>query len=141
MKEKKKRIPVLFVSVLVLVGVLLVLCSCRKSDASREGAEIKNEETGERYEITAMISEGKETPAEDLALLKSKGLTCTIVLYPDGTGVLNLFGEETDLTWDEKTISTDKKTMPYSRKDDRLTLTDGNSSLTFLKTDKTEDAG
>ena len=30
--------------------------------------------------------------------------------------------------------------MPYTRKDDQLTITDGNSSLTFLNTDESEDA-
>ena len=87
-----------------------------------------------------MISEGKETTAEDLSLLKSKGLNCTIVLRADGTGVLDLFGEETNLTWDEKNISTGTKTMPYTRKDDQLTVTDGNSSLTFLNMDQSEGA-
>ena len=46
-----------------------------------------------------------------------------------------------DQTWDEKNISTDTKTMPYTRQDDQLVLKDGNSSLTFLNTDNAEDAG
>ena len=140
MEKKKKRIPVIFIVVLVIMAAMLMICSCRKADSFRDGAEIKTEKTEERYEIIAMISEGKETTAEDLALLKSKGLSCTIVLRADGTGVLDLFGEETNLTWDEKNISTGTKTMPYTRKDDQLTLTDGNSSLTFLNTDKSEGA-
>ena len=140
MEKKKKRIPVIVAVVFVIIAAMLMICSCRKADSSREGAEIKTEKTEERYEIIAMISEGKETTAEDLALLKSKGLSCTMVLRSDGTGVLDLFGEETNLTWDEKNISTGTKTMPYTRKDDQLTITDGNSSLTFLNTDESEDA-
>ena len=140
MNEKKKRIPVILAAVLVIMAAMLLICSCKKADSSRESAEIKTEKTEERYEIIAMISDGEETPAEDLDLLKSQGLNCTIVLRSDGTGVLDLFGEETKLTWDEKNISTDKKTMPYTRKDDQLTITDGNSSLTFLKSDESEEA-
>ena len=140
MNEKKKRIPVILVAVLVIMAAMLLICSCKKADSSRESAEIKTEKTEERYEIIAMVSEGEETPAEDLDLLKSQGLSCTIVLRSDGTGVLDLFGEETKLTWDEKNISTDKKTMPYTRKDDQLTITDGNSSLTFMKSDESEEA-
>ncbi|MBR3362108.1 MAG: hypothetical protein IKG39_12280 [Lachnospiraceae bacterium] len=136
MEKKKKRIPVLFIVVLVIMAAMLVVCSCRKADSSKGSAELKTEKTEERYEIIAMISEGKESTAEDLALLKSKGLSCTIVLRPDGTGVLDLFGEKTNLTWDEKNISAGTKIMPYTRKDDQLTLTDGNSSLTFLNTDE-----
>ena len=140
MNDKKKRIPVILAAVLVIMAVMLLICSCKKADSSRESAEIKTEKTDERYEIIAMVSDGVETSAEDLALLKSKGLSCTIVLKADGTGVLDLFGEETKLTWDEKNISTDKKTMPYTRKDDQLTITDGNSSLTFLKSDESEES-
>ena len=140
MNEKKKRIPVILAAVLVIMAAMLLICSCKKADSSRESAEIKTEKTEERYEIIAMVSEGEETPAEDLDLLKSQGLSCTIVLRSDGTGVLDLFGEETKLTWDEKNISTDKKTMPYTRKDDQLTITDGNSSLTFMKSDESEEA-
>ena len=140
MNEKKKQIPVILAAVLVIMAAMLLICSCKKADSSRENAEIKTEKTEERYEIIAMISEGEETPAEDLALLKSQGLNCTIVLRSDGTGVLDLFGEETKLTWDEKNISTDKNTMPYTRKDDQLTITDGNSSLTFMKSDESEEA-
>ena len=140
MNEKKKRIPVILAAVLVIMAAMLLICSCKKADSSRESAEIKTEKTEERYEIIAMVSEGEETPAEDLALLKSQGLNCTIVLRSDGTGVLDLFGEETKLTWDEKTISAGKKTMPYTRKDNQLTITDGNSSLTFMKSDESEEA-
>lgn len=137
MNKKKKRIPAILISVLLIVAVMIVLCSCRKTEVSQESVEIKEE----AFEIMAMISDGEETTAEDLALLKSKGLNCTIVLRSDGTGILNLFGEETNLTWDEKNISTDTKTMPYTRQDDQLVLKDGNSSLTFLNTDNAEDAG
>ena len=140
MNDKKKRIPVILAAVLVIMAAMLLICSCKKADSSRESAEIKTEKTDERYEIIAMVSDGVETSAEDLALLKSKGLSCTIVLKADGTGVLDLFGEETKLTWDEKNISTDKKTMPYTRRDDQLTITDGNSSLTFLKSDESEES-
>ena len=140
MNDKKKRIPVILAAVLVIMAAMLLICSCKKADSSRESAEIKTEKTDESYEIIAMVSDGVETSAEDLALLKSKGLSCTIVLKADGTGVLDLFGEETKLTWDEKNISTDKKTMPYTRRDDQLTITDGNSSLTFLKSDESEES-
>ena len=68
MNEKKKRIPVILVAVLVIMAAMLLICSCKKADSSRESAEIKTEKTEERYEIIAMISEGEEATAEDLAL-------------------------------------------------------------------------
>ena len=82
-----------------------------------------------------LVSEGKETTPEDLALMKDKGLNCTITLKTDGTGVLDLFGDKTDLTWDGSTISTAKKTYRYTFEGDQLTLTEGNSSLSFVRTE------
>lgn len=151
----KTRIPVILIAMLAL---FLAACSCAKPEPENEAAEMKSEaveaksepsataeerkkETAEKqeaditgqYEIAAMITEGEETPAEDLALLKGKGLNCTITLESDGTGLLDLFGEETEITWDEGAVSTGDKKMPYTFRDGQLTLEDGNSSLTFSR--------
>ena len=149
MKDKlKKLIPVMLVAVLSLS---LVDCSCSepaKESGSAAESEIAStpaaaekttaesrEEPGAdiagTYEIIAMVSEGKETSDEDLALMKSKGLTCTLTLEPGGTGVMDLFGEKTELTWDAEAISTGGKAYSYTFLDGKLTLANGSSYLTF----------
>lgn len=143
MKKIKALISVMLIALLAL---LLAACSCTKPETEIEAESTVEESVTEEaeeteadiageYEITAMVSDGKETSSEDLELLKSKGLTCTITLESDGTGVLNLFGEESDMTWDEESISTDEKTMTYTFGDQQLTLIDGTSSLTFSRTE------
>ena len=148
----KKLIPVILV---ILLSLSLVDCSCsepaKESESATESgiattAEPAAESTAEskeepkaditgQYEITGMITDGKETTAEDLALMKSKGLNCTITLKADGTGVLDLFGEEKALTWDDSTISTAEKQYLYTCEGDQLTVTDKDSSLTFTRTE------
>ena len=149
MNRIKKLIPIMLV---ILLSLLLIDCSCTKPEAESTLAE-STEKAAEssvgpaesktsvqadisgQYEITAMVSEGKETTPEDLALMKDKGLNCTITLKTDGTGVLDLFGDKTDLTWDGSTISSAKKTYRYTFEGDQLTLTEGNSSLSFVRTE------
>ncbi len=153
MNRNKVLIPaVLAALVLLALIMLLALRSCAKPEAGNgqtkaavpaQEAAAGSEETEEStapditgtYEITAMVTDGEETPSEDLELMKSKGLDCTVTLEADGTGVLDLFGEETDLTWNEEAVSTDEKAWSYSCADGQLILTDGDSSLTFLRTD------
>ena len=56
MEKKKKRIPVIFAAVFVIMAAMLLICSCRKADSSRDGAAIKTEKTEERYETHMNIS-------------------------------------------------------------------------------------
>ena len=105
-----------------LAALVVTGCSCGRSEP---------ESPAGKYELSAMVTEGKETAPEDIELLKKKGLDCTLTLEADGTGILDLFGEETAVTWDEETVSAGDKTMPYIREDKKITLTDGESSLTF----------
>lgn len=151
MKNKlKKLIPVMLV---ILLSLSLVDCSCsepaKESGSAPESqiastADTAAESTAEskeepkagiagQYEITAMITDGDATPAEDLELMKSKGLNCTITLNEDGTGVLDLFGDLKDLTWNDSTISTAENSYAYTCEDGQLTITSGNSSLTFKR--------
>lgn len=151
MKDKlKKLIPVMLVAVLSLS---LVDCSCsepaKESGSAAESETVSTPAAAEKttdesreepgadiagtYEIVAMVSEGKETSDEDLALMKSKGLTCTLTLEPGGTGVMDLFGEKTELTWDAEAISTGGKEYWYACEGDRLTVKNGDSTLTFTR--------
>ena len=149
MNRLKKLIPAMLV---ILLSLLLVDCSCTKQEVESTPAEstetaaessarpaestepVQTGPAGE-YEISAMVTDGKETSSEDLALMKNKGLNCILVLNSDGTGVLDLFGEKSDLTWDENTVSASGKTYQYTCRDGLLTLTNGTSSLTFTRTD------
>ena len=83
------------------------------------------------YTLYGMVRDGEETPDDVIALLAEKGLDCSLILEEDGTGTLVLFGEESKLTWDEKTIANDLKSYPYTMEEGRITLTDGDSSVTF----------
>lgn len=121
----------IFAIVLAMIFVLSCpACSCSQNSEPAGAAEAA-EETAGIYEITSMITDGEETPAEDLELVKSQGLNCIITLNSDGTGVLELFGEKRDITWDEQKIYAGDLNYSYTLKDGELTITDGDSLLKF----------
>ncbi len=113
-----------------MIILSLTACSCGKDEPN-----VLAERAG-TYEVTAMITDGKETPAEDLTLLKSKGLDCILTLADDGTGTVDLFGEKNDLIWDEESISAGGKIMSYTYEDRQIVLVNGNSTLTFTLKDE-----
>ena len=81
--------------------------------------------------------------ADSIELMKSLGLDVTITLKDDGTGSLNLFGEETDLDWEatsstEGSVSFNGNSAALKLSDGKLILEDSTgSSMTFKKSDAT----
>lgn len=86
------------------------------------------------YALTGMVADGEEAGEEDLALLTEWGLTATLTLYDDGSGVLNLFGEKLDLDWNAKSIRSDGEIIPFTYAQGVLTLEQDGDTLTFTKT-------
>ncbi len=122
MKTSRKMIAIILMG---LAALTFAACGSGGSDAP-PAAELPGS-----YTLSAIVRDGEETPPEDIALLTEKGLECSLLLETNGTGTLVLFGEETVLNWDEETISTDEKSFPYTLEDGKITITDGDSSLTF----------
>ena len=124
MKGKRKIIMIISAG---LAALALAACGGSGSDAAG------TEELPGSYTLSAMVRDGEETPAEDIALLEEKGLDCSLTLEADGSGTLDLFGEEKELAWDEESITTGEKTYQYTLAEGQLVITDGDSSLTFLR--------
>ncbi len=118
------------ISSLILTVVLLaVFSACAGKDNK---TDVMQDRAG-TYELTSIVRNGNETPPEDLALLEEKGLKCGIILEADGSGVLDLFGDQQKVTWDAETITADGKVRQYTCQDDQLTLTSDDSQLTFTR--------
>ncbi len=121
-------------SVITAGIVCLALTAC---SGSVKEADVMSERAG-LYELSALVSQDKESPAEDLEMMKSKGLVCTLTLEEDGTGVLDLFGEKTEVTWTAEEVSAEGKTIPYTYQDKQIILNEDSSSMTFTLTDSAE---
>ena len=81
--------------------------------------------------------------SESIQLMKSLGLEVTLTLNEDGTGSLDLFGENTAIKWEAKsdsegTLSINDTTASLKLADGKLTLEDASgSSMTFIKGEAT----
>lgn len=91
-----------------------------------------------QYELYEMTSGDESYTNEELESLKALGLKVTLELKEDHTGTLDLFGENMELTYDNKNMIVDGKAEPYTVKDDKITLEQEGEKLVFQKADKTE---
>ncbi len=99
---------------------------------TKETAGFSMKDRAGTYHLTTMIMEGFETATGDLAILEELGMGMTLVLNEDGTGILNI-GEETEITWDEKTITSEGEPMKYTYDPElqKITLTEEEAEMSF----------
>ena len=113
-------------------------------EAAEEAAEEPAEETKEEpasadlpkeragtYYLTGMVSGGEETKTSDLALMEEAGMVAKLVLNEDGTGTMELFGEESTVTWTDQEVLMDGESAVYTWEEGKIVLSDGEDSLTF----------
>ena len=71
---------------------------------------------------------------ETLAMMESLGLTVRLYLNADGTGVLDMYGEQMDLTWGDSAITMQGEAADYDYADGRLTVyIEGTEFMSFEK--------
>ena len=88
------------------------------------------------YELYEMSSGDQSYSHEDIENLKSLGLNVTLELKDDKTGVLNLFGETVELTYDKTNMIVDNEPAPYKIEDGKITMEQDGEKLVFQKAEK-----
>lgn len=66
------------------------------------------------YRLTSATQNGEKRGGAELTQMESIGKLARLTLRSDGTGTMDLFGEETPLTWSEKSITANGKEIPCS---------------------------
>ena len=77
------------------------------------------------WKLTGFTEDGKDLLASEnvsLPVLEEKGLYFGIEAKSDKTAVMKFIGEEEQLTWDDKNITTDGVATPYEIKNNILTM-------------------
>lgn len=133
----------------VLCAFVLALSACGFGDPK---AEASKNFVG-TWELESMNSSGQETSAEDLALLKSFGMSVYLTVEDDGSALLEMFGSNITATWTAKdatnvTLSFDgsaaqstgiqETTQDVSFADGKLTMSSNNDTMVFKKIDPSE---
>ena len=122
--KAKKMVALLLIAVLVFA---LTACS-----GGGGGAASKPSPVG-TYTLSGMEEDGEATSQEDLDLLASLGLTVTLDIKEDGTGSINLFGEEMEFTWDEDNIIVDGEKQAYTFDGTTFTMENEGTKMSFTK--------
>ena len=83
------------------------------------------------YDLISMEQNGESVG--DIDKLKELGFTATLELKEDKTGVLNVFGQSQDITYDDKNITSDGQAVPYKFADNKITLEQDGQKMVFQK--------
>ena len=125
----------------MLVVALCTLALCFTLTACSGGG---NAEAGKKmvgyWELESGKSSTEEISAEDVAFMKTIGVQFIVQLSEDGTGVIDVFGDVENITWDmnKATLSYDGATCNLKLDGDSLVMSDNSlGNLTFKKGDDT----
>ena len=94
---------------------------------------IKTKKLVGKYELVEMKTEDNEFSKDDFDSLKDLNMTATLELKDDKTGVLEIFGNVKNLTYNDKTIIIEDADSLYSFKNNRITIEDEGEKLVFEK--------
>ena len=84
------------------------------------------------YKLTQMSSADGSDLGTELELMEAIGLSITMQLERDGTGVMSLYGEDAGaITWDENGITVEGDTAPYVYADDTITVEADGDTMVF----------
>lgn len=123
---KKNRTP-LIIGVVAAVAILII--------AVVAVVFLKPGDSKAAYVGEWQMVRGSESGLEEsnLTYLRQEGMTIDLTLKEDGTGTYSLFGESTPVTWDGSNLKFSGASFNMSLKDGELTLSSGDSSMTFKK--------
>lgn len=118
-----KRTVKALLAMALIAAMLFALVACGGSKSDIVGT----------WKLSSMEEDGD---AVDLDSLEELGLTCTLKVKSDGTAVLDLFGDTTDLKWEDgKMWATGEEdfTVSYKLSGNKLILEEGGEKLVFKK--------
>ena len=135
MKMKKA-----FIIILSLLMVLS-LAACSKGGGNSGGSgESKANIPNGYYKLIEMEEDGEAVAAEDLELMESMGLVIFLKINDDHTGYLNIFGEKTEVTFEESDIVIEDEKVPYTFDGTVISLEKDGSKMVFTETEPIDES-
>ncbi len=122
-----KKINRLFSAFMIVLCIFLTAC----------GSSASSTPVGS-YVLDKVSAEGESDAAEQFEMMKESGLSATLDLNEDGTGLLNMFGTAINVTWnkDAKTIGIYGQDLEYTFENKAFTFTWDNTKLEFTKAEE-----
>lgn len=99
-----------------------------QDDQDKQDAQDTKDTIAGYYKLVKTEQRGTVT---DATILSEIGLEIYIVLNEDGSGKMNLFGADMDVTWDEESITFNDEKASYECADGKLTINSGDAKMYF----------
>ncbi len=116
----------------VLLAALLLCSLCGVTAAADDAEEVCG-----TYTMISAFSEEDGDLSETIQIMNNMGMTSTLTVNADGSGLLNLFGEEHVLQFDFAggtfTSDDEEEALPYRYEDGQITIGDESNSFVFSK--------
>ena len=119
--------------IFIIIGIVLVLIILVGGFLTYKRSNSK--QLVGKYELIEMKTDDNEFSKDDFDSLKDLNMTAILELKDDKTGVLEIFGNVKNLTYDDKTITIDDSDSFYYYSDNKLTIEDKGEKLVFEKTE------
>ena len=112
--------------------------SSKTAESSKTDSASGNLKAGTYY-LVGMFENDEMMGTDMMRKMAAFGLTSELLLNEDGTGTFTLFGEVTELTWDDKAITVDEEPADYVFEDDFLKIFAGDESTQLILSAMTPD--
>ena len=137
MERLKKSRCFFLVGILTVALALCMLALSGCSGGGQDNAELQKNFQG-TWKMCGMAEGDEEYGESDIDLIVSLGGECNLVLNEDKTAKFVYFGEEENGTWEVKnataiTLKVSNDSTEVTLKDEKLTITVDDTSLTFKK--------
>ena len=129
---RMKKIISRMLSVMVIAVCVFVLSACSGSSGMGGSADPSGS-----YELTAATAADTGSSASEFDMMKEMGMSATLTIEKDGTGLLNMFGTPVNVTVDKeaKTIKIYDQTLDYTYANKVFSFIWENTGLEFTKTE------
>ena len=128
--KMKKAIILVFSLILVLS-----LASCGKKAENGGSEETKSNIPNGFYKLIELEEDGEPVAPEDLELMESLGLKIYLKVNEDHSGYLNIFGEKSELSFDENNITLEGESVPYTFDGTTISIEKDGSKMVFTETE------
>ena len=130
-KAEKKKTGLIIGIIVAIVAIVAAVVGIILVNANKDSV------VGS-YVLTGIMNENGEEDASAMALLKAFGVSLTLEMKEDHTGVMEAYGQKTEFTWDEKNIKGkdedgNEQTMEYTYENGKLTFTEDGQKMVFTK--------
>ena len=108
-------------SMILVLSMVFVLVACGGKRAAGE------------YVLKTMTMDGQEMKMEDLSALGVSADSFKLVLNEDGTGLLEVMGQEQKLTWNDKSLTAEGESIDYTLSGNELTMEQDGNTMVFVR--------